>query len=205
MPAEALLRYGTGTLFEALGRRNACGGSIRPLWTPLALAGPAFTVAVAHEDNLALHYACGEAPAGSVLVAAGNEAAKAATFGDVLATEALARGIAGLVTDGLVRDSAELRALGFPVFCRGVSPAGPGHDDPGERRVGVVLGGVAVAPGDWIVADEDGVVVVPAGELEAALAGAEARTVREAVLMERLRAGELTLDLLDLRGSEPEA
>jgi len=112
---------------------------------------------------------------------------------------AIERGVHGLVTDGAVRDVRRIRDLGFPVFAAQTTPAGPTKQTPGELAVPVTLAGVEVQPGDWIVADDDGVVVLASSALERTLREAHDRSARETGLMERIRAGELTVDLLGLR------
>jgi regulator of RNase E activity RraA len=168
------------TLAEVLGRSQVMDPHIRPLWTPVPhLAGPAYPVRCGTDDNLMLHAAIYRAPAGSVIVVEGPGVDYAAAGGNVCAV-AQRRGIAGFVVDGVVRDIGEIRDIGFPVFGRGLMPV------PGDKKVvhpldvPVTCAGVTVNPGDIVVADEDGVVVIPATGAVDVGRNARARLVREA-------------------------
>jgi 4-hydroxy-4-methyl-2-oxoglutarate aldolase len=195
---DELLELGSATVYEAARAGGAVDPGIRPAWNGARVCGPAFTVECAFGDNLAVHIALEQCRGGEVLVA--NAHAHLAGYcGEVLAVAAQARGVLGLVVDGGVRDSAALERLGFPVFARGLSIAGTVKHEPGRTREPVVVGGVAVRSGDIVVADEDGVVIVAPDGLEAVLEQSRARVAREGEIMNRLRAGELTLDLLGLR------
>jgi 4-hydroxy-4-methyl-2-oxoglutarate aldolase len=170
----------TTTLADLLGRDQVMDIGIRPLWGPVPrVAGPAFTVRCPPGDNLMLHVAIHRAPAGSVIVVESGDLDYALAGGNVCAV-AQRRGIAGFVADGLIRDLAEVREAGFPVFARGVIPI-PGVKKAvaplGER---VRCGGVRVEAGDVVVADEEGVVAVPAARRSDVLAAARARLAKEA-------------------------
>jgi 4-hydroxy-4-methyl-2-oxoglutarate aldolase len=197
---QLLTGLGAAAVYEGLGQRNALPAGIRPLWQPLALAGPAFTISTRAGDNLALHRAVAEAPAGVVLVAATESSVAVPVWGDVLSTIGQAKGLLGLVTDGAVRDSDRIRRLGFPVFCRGTGLFAATKEDPGRLGDRIVLDGVPISPGDWITADGDGVVVIPADSVKAAIHAAEAVNRREQELIRRAGHGESTLDQLGLRG-----
>lgn len=186
--------------FGALDGNARYTTALHPLWTPLSLAGRAFTVAAVPGDNLALHRAIALAPPDVVLVAQ-CETRDVAIWGEVMTVAALVRGLRGLVTDGAVRDSDRVRALGFPVFCRGRSPASAAKDAPGELDVPVVVAGAEVRPGDWIVADEDGVVVVPGDSVERVLPRVEEGRAAESEVIARVQAGELTMDVLGLQAA----
>ncbi|POX53530.1 diguanylate cyclase [Streptomyces sp. Ru71] len=168
------------TLADLLGREQVMDIGIRPLWAPMPrLAGPAFTVRCRPGDNLMLHAAIHRAPAGSVVVVESGDVDHALAGGNVCAV-AQRRGIAGFVLDGVIRDVAEARQLGFPVFARGVIPI-PGTKEAVEPLgVPVRCGGVEVHPGDVVVADEEGVVVVPRDRREEVLDAARARLAKEA-------------------------
>ncbi|HEU5332240.1 MAG TPA: RraA family protein [Actinocrinis sp.] len=167
------------TLADVLGRAQVMDAGIRPLWPSDRIAGPAFTVRCAPGDNLMLHAAIHRAPAGSVIVVEAGDMDYAVAGGNVCAV-AQRRGIAGFVVDGVIRDLGEVRAAGFPVFARGVIPV------PGAKAVVLPLnapvrcGGVAVEPGDIVVADEEGVVVAPFARSEQVLRDARAKLAKEA-------------------------
>jgi len=164
---------------EQVERSQVVSTGIRPLWDGARLSGPAFTVRCAPGDNLMLHAAIHRAPAGSVLVIDAGDASHAVAGGNVCAV-AHRRGIAGMIIDGAIRDVAEIRALGFPVFARAVVPK------PGVKTVVLPLqqpvncGGVLVRPGDLVVADEEGIVSVPGDQVEAVLRAAAAKADLEA-------------------------
>jgi 4-hydroxy-4-methyl-2-oxoglutarate aldolase len=196
---DRLSQYATPTLFEAAPEVVSLGREITPLFRPIRLCGPAFTVQAAPRDNLPVHRALAEAPAGCVLVIATEGDAAHAFWGEITTEAAVARGIAGLVIDAAARDTEAIRGGGFPVFAAGVAVPGTGKKWSGVLQEPVELAGVTVRPGDWIVGDDDGVVVVPAGAAEKVIELAQARVEKEARIIERLREGELTADLLGLR------
>jgi 4-hydroxy-4-methyl-2-oxoglutarate aldolase len=191
-----LLRHGTATLGESGARRMR--SRIRPVWAGAEVAGPAVPVRCTPGDNLGIHVGVTVAAAGSVLVVDVGEERELGYWGEVLTTAAQARGIAGLVIDGCVRDVDALAAHGFPVFSSGVALTGATKEMPGSVNREIVAGGVEVAVGDWIVGDVDGVVVVPRDAVDDVLAAAQARTEKEAGLFDALKAGTTTIDLLGL-------
>jgi 4-hydroxy-4-methyl-2-oxoglutarate aldolase len=197
-PAGRLVALGTATVAEALATARVLDPAPRPLSPDMRLAGPARTVRCPPGDNLALHLAIAAAQPGDVIVVDYGGSLASGPFGEIMALACQMRGIAGLVTDGAVRDSRQIAALGFPVFARGLNIRGTVKADPGQADVPVTLCGAVVHPGDMVVADADGVVVVPAAQVGTALAAAEARAAREARMMERLQAGETTLQILGL-------
>jgi 4-hydroxy-4-methyl-2-oxoglutarate aldolase len=175
------------------------GSSIAALWEPVAMAGPAYTVQTRRGDNRPLHLATADAAPGDVLVVAAEGDREIAIFGDLLARIGAARGLAGLVTDGAVRDRDGIRRAGFPVFCAGVSLRSPVKAFPGVFGAGVSIGAAEVDDRDWIVGDADGVVVV-SSHLALQLAGAaEEVQLREADVVRRAAAGESSADQLGLR------
>ncbi|HEY4024816.1 MAG TPA: dimethylmenaquinone methyltransferase, partial [Candidatus Dormibacteraeota bacterium] len=171
---------------------------IGPLWPGAAVCGAALPVECATGDNLAIHRALEQAGQGDVLVV-GAHGHLAGYWGEVLTVAALARGVLGLVIDGGARDSDALERLAFPVFARGRSILRTVKHEPGRVGEPVVAGGAVVRRGDVVVADTDGVVTIRAERLDEVLAASRARVEREREIMERLAAGELTLDLLGLR------
>jgi 4-hydroxy-4-methyl-2-oxoglutarate aldolase len=196
--AARLAACGVASVYEALGRRFALSATIRPLWSCAAIAGRAFTVRGVASDNLALHRAVADAPSG-VVIAAEIADGDAAVWGSLLSAICLDKGILALVTNGRVRDTDRIRQLGFPVFCAGVTVTGPTKQDRGELLTTISISDVAIAPGDWIVGDGDGVVVVPADIADGALAAAEAIETREAEIISRARDGETTIAQLGLQ------
>jgi len=168
------------TLADALGIDQVMDAGIRPLWQPMPrIAGPAYTVRCAPGDNLMLHAAIYRAPRGAIIVVQAGDLKYAVSGGNVCAV-ASRRGVAGFVVDGVIRDLAEVRADQFPVFARGVSPIPGGKEGPGILNGAVRCGGVEVAPGDVVVADEEGIVVVPAERQDVVLASARERAARDA-------------------------
>ncbi|ETV79395.1 hypothetical protein H257_07416 [Aphanomyces astaci] len=160
MVAPSFESFSPTTLADVLPRAQVLRHDIRPLWNSPRIAGPAFTVRLPPGDNLMLHVAMYEAPPGSVVVVQSGDVSFAAIGGNV-ARIAKERGIAGLVLDGVVRDIAEIRALGFPVFARGIVPFPGTKTRRGALNERVVCGDVTVDAGDVVVADEEGIVVVP--------------------------------------------
>jgi 4-hydroxy-4-methyl-2-oxoglutarate aldolase len=192
--AERLLALGSATLGES--GALPCPPRLRAVWRGARLAAPAYTAECPDGDNLALHVAVARAPAGSALV--GVAADGLGNWGEVLTTGAQARGLAGLVLDGGVRDTAALEAHGWPVFATAVALPGAGKVGPGTVGGPVEVGGVPVHNGDWVVGDSDGVVVIPADRLDDVLVAADARAAKEEGLFTALRAGATTVELLGL-------
>ncbi|MGW4818398.1 RraA family protein [Streptomyces sp. NPDC004227] len=179
-PADGFADIPTTTLADLLGRAQVMDIGIRPLWSPVPrVAGPAFTVRCPPGDNLMLHAAIHRAAPGSVIVVESGDLDYALAGGNVCAV-AQRRGVTAFVLDGLIRDLGEVREAGFPVFARGVIPIPGGKKavEPLNRQV--TCGGAKVSAGDVVVADEDGVVVVPAARREEVLAAARARPAEEA-------------------------
>lgn len=198
--AAALLPYGTATLGEAWPSSRLVAAPLRPLAPGMALAGTAVTVRCKPGDNLALHLAIAAAKPGDVLVVDYGASLDSGPFGEIMALACQMRGIAGMVIDGAVRDSAQIAALGFPVFARGLDIRGTVKQDRGHVGQPVTIGGVTIEPGDIVLADADAIVTLSANDLPAALAAAEERAAREAAIMDRLRQGETTLSILGLDG-----
>jgi len=195
---DELLRLGSATVYEASGGEGAFDPAIGPMWRGARVCGPALPVECGYGDNLAIHRALEHAPREAVLVVDAREHL-AGYWGEVLAVAAQARGVAGLIIDGGVRDTEALERLGFPVFARGRSILRTVKHEPGRVGEPVVAGGVWVRAGDVVLGDADGVVLIRAERLQEVLEASRARVAREERVMERLRAGELTLDLLGLR------
>lgn len=186
-------------LHEALGKRGAMQHDVRPAFAGAKLFGRALTIRSAPGDNLMLHLALSIAQPGDVLVVTVDGFLEAGIWGEIATVAAQVRGVRGLVTDGAVRDTEMIAKMGFPIFSRGLSIKGTTKRQKGELNKPIVVGGAVVNPGDIIVGDADGVVVVPAGEVDAAIAKAHEIQQKEAGVMARLKQGDLTLDLLNMR------
>jgi 4-hydroxy-4-methyl-2-oxoglutarate aldolase len=196
---DELGAIGTASVHEAIGRRGYVGPHIRPIQHDVRVAGSAVTVSSHPGDNLMIHAAVEMCQDGDILVVTNTAPSTHGMFGDLLAGSLLARGVRGLVIDAGVRDTSDLRAMGFPVWSQYVSCEGTVKASPGSVNVPVVLGGQVVNPGDVVCADDDGVVVVARDEAEWALAQSNARIAKEAQSRVRLNAGELGLDVYGMR------
>lgn len=201
--AAELLGYGTATLLEAWPPTALIDRPLRPLAPGMALAGPALPVTCRPGDNLALHRAIAAARPGDVLVVDYGGSLASGPFGEIMALACHMRGIAGLVIDGAVRDSAQIAAAGFPVFCLGLNIRGTTKQHAGTLGLPLLIGGAEIRAGDMIVADADAVICIPAADVATATAAASDRATREARMMDRLRAGETTLQILGLEGASP--
>jgi 4-hydroxy-4-methyl-2-oxoglutarate aldolase len=194
--ALRLRALGTATVGESGGAIVPPG--LVPVWPGAAVAGPALPVRCAAGDNLAVHAAVANAAPGCVLVVVSDGDPVRGYWGEVLTVAAQARGIAGLVLDGGIRDAAEIGARGFPAFAAVSGLPGASKHGPGAVGHPVDLRGVEVGAGDWVVADRDGVVIVAEAALEAVVAAAEARAAKEAAMFAELEAGSTTLELLGI-------
>jgi 4-hydroxy-4-methyl-2-oxoglutarate aldolase len=200
--AEALRAMGAATVGESGGLPMRA--RVRAVWAGARLAAPAFPVRCTPGDNLAVHVAVALAPPGSALAVDVGDEDELGYWGEVLTTAAEARGVAGLVIDGGVRDTSALAAHGFPVFATTVALRGASKNSAGAVGAPADVGGVTVSAGDWLVGDGDGVTVVPGDRVEEVIAAARAREEKESAMFSALRAGRTTMELLGLDPSPVE-
>lgn len=202
IPTETVTRYeklSVATVHEAQGRVGLLSPEIRPIKAGLKLVGRAVTVFATPGDNVMIHVAMEQCEPGDVMVVAVNSRSECGYFGDLLATLMQARGIAGLVIDSGVRDLADLRQMGIPVFSRCISAQGTVKETLGDVNVPVVCGGQVINPSDLIIGDDDGVVVVRRHELDSVAQKSEAREEKEATIRAKYRDGTLGLDMNNMR------
>jgi 4-hydroxy-4-methyl-2-oxoglutarate aldolase len=196
---KTLSTFGVATVHEAMGRLGLATPTLRPAYPGARLCGPALTVLTQPGDNWMLHVAAEQIQPGDVVVVACTTDSCDGFFGELLATSFKVRGAAGLVIDGGCRDVKELEAMSFPVFCKAISARGTVKATLGSVNIPIVCAGVQVEPGDVVIADADGVVVVPRERAVEVAAASAAREQREATNRARLASGELGLDIYDMR------
>lgn len=190
---------GTATVHEAVGRRGYLGPDLRPIQQGTRVAGSAVTVLSHPGDNIMIHAAVEVCEPGDLLVVTNTAPSTHGMFGDLLASSLMAHGVVGLVMDAGVRDTLDLRAMGFAVWTRHISCEGTVKNTPGSVNVPISINGVIIEPGDVICGDDDGVVTVPRAEAAWALEQSNARLDSEAGTRARLQAGELGLEMYGLR------
>jgi 4-hydroxy-4-methyl-2-oxoglutarate aldolase len=190
-----LRQFSAATLHEALGRTGNLPSAIKPIHPGMKVCGPAYTVQTMPRDNVLLHRAYAYAKPGDVIVASCSGFYEAGYWGDLMSLGAKTQGVAGLVIDACVRDADDIEALGFPVFSRGLCIRGTTNFGDGTLNEPIVIGECLIQPGDIIVGDRDGVVVVPQNRIEEAIEKAQAREAREESVREQLRLGKTSLQI----------
>jgi 4-hydroxy-4-methyl-2-oxoglutarate aldolase len=196
---DKLATCGTATVHEAIGRRGYLGPGIRPVQQDARIAGTALTVLCWPGDNLMLHAAVEQAKPGDIVVVTTTSPCSDGLFGELIATSLAAHGVRGLIMGAGLRDTAELRAMGFPAWTANVSAQGTVKETPGAVNVPVSIGGQIIRPGDAIVADDDGVCCVPRLDIGKAVTASAQRIAREETNRKILAEGRLGLDMYSLR------
>ena len=196
---KELSNFSAATICEALGNKGNLPSAIKPIAKGMKVCGPVYTVQTMPRDNLLLHRAYAYAQAGDVLVVHCAGFYEAGYWGDLMSLGAKTKGINGLVIDGCVRDADDIEALGFPVFSRGLCIRGTSNHGDGTLNEPIIIGNVLINPGDIVVGDRDGVVVVPQHKIEETIEKAMAREAKEERTRSELRSGRVSIDIYGWR------
>ena len=190
-----LSKFSTATLHEAMGKQGNLPSAIKPISKGMKVFGSAYTVHTMPRDNKILHRAYASAKKGDVIIAHCSDYYEAGYWGDLMSLGAKTQGIAGLVIDACIRDADDIEALSFPVFSRGICIKGTSSFEDGTLNMPIVIGGVLINPGDFIIGDRDGVVVVPKNLAEETIKKAKAREEREESIRDQLRQGKTSMQI----------
>ena len=192
---EELSKFSTATIHEALGRYGNLPSAIKPINPKMKVCGPAYTVMTMPRDNVLLHRAYAYAKPGDVIVVSCSGFYEAGYWGDLMSLGAKTKGIAGLVIDGCVRDADDIEAMGFSVFSRGLCIRGTTNHGEGKLNEPIVIGDFSIHPGDIIVGDRDGVVVVPQNRIDEAIEKSKEREEKEEQVRIKLRTGKTSIEI----------
>ncbi len=190
-----LSKFSTATIHEALGKIGHLPSAIKPIHPRMKVCGPAFTVKTIPCDNKIIHRAYATAKPGDLLIVSCSGYYEAGYWGDLMTLGAKTQGLAGLVIDGGIRDADDIEALGFPVFSRGICIRGTSSVEGGTLNDSIVIGETMIHPGDFVVGDRDGVVIIPNSRLEEAIEKSKARELREEHIREQLRQGKTSMQI----------
>jgi 4-hydroxy-4-methyl-2-oxoglutarate aldolase len=198
---EKFAGIATPIIGDVMGRQNIMDHRIKPIWAGARCVGSALTIMSYPSDNLMIHLGVSLAEAGDILVVDAGNYPNAGVWGEILTINAMNRNIGGIVIDGAVRDIKEIEEIGFPMFASGINARGGYKSNPGTVNMPVSCGGVAVCPGDLIVADENGVAVIPKADIEMVYEMCLTKMKAEQKIMEQLKLGKDTLEILNLEES----